>query len=68
MLSIILGMAASTSLTFPHIKLHQIFICGMAYRLKETTIFEISVLKDFFAKNSDVDFIKNFQDYQNVSN
>ena len=66
MLSIILGMTASTSL-FPHIKLHQIFISGMAYRLKETPIFEISVLKDFVAINSDVDFIENFQGYQNGS-
>ena len=43
-------------------------MCGIVYRLKETTIFEISLLKDFFAINSDVDCIKNFQGYQNGLN
>ena len=40
----------------------------MAYWLKKTTILEISVLKDFFAINSGVDFILNLQSYQNGSN
>ena len=40
----------------------------MVYQLKETTIFKISVLKELSAINSDVDFIKNFQGYQNGSN
>ena len=55
---------SSLNLTFAHIRLHQIFICRMGYWLKETSIFKISVLKDFFAINSDVDFIKNFQSCQ----
>ena len=58
----------SRDLTFADIKLHRIFIFEMAYWLKKTTIFEISVLKDVFAINSGVDFIKNFQSYQNGSN
>ena len=33
----------------------------MAYWLKKTTIFEISVLNDFFAINSGADFIKTFR-------
>ena len=67
MLSIIFKHG-SLNLTLTHIKLHQIFICGMVYRLKETTIFKISVLKEFFAINLDADFNKNFQGYQNGSN
>ena len=53
----------SRNLTFADTKLHLIFIFRMACWLKKTIIFEISVLKGFFAINSGVDFIKNFQSY-----
>ena len=56
MLSIILGMAAATSLS-QILSYIEFLFSEWRIDLKKTTIFEISVLKDFFAINSGVDFI-----------